>query len=541
MNKIYALTLIKNEEKRYLNDWLKNCKLLFDDHIFLDNGSTDNTLKIISKYSKKIIYDASDFAINEQHLRTKLWNEVRKYADEDDWICILDADEFIDNKQFISLREELLNMDKTICGIFCNLLDMWNTNQYRIDGCWSPSKFPLLFRYKDNELYNKITKKLHKSRTPEYVDTTKFISSHINIYHNSLISDDEKLYKYNFYKKNVDINDTNYNHALSILNSETKLANVYENNFSETVLVCSLIHNREWMLENFLEKLINIDYPSKNIYFYFIVNNSTKETIEIITKIRKKMELKNILFEIDFYDFENTDLERKWSNNLIYHMAEMRTMCLKKSKQLGIDYIFSVDSDILVPKYLLKQLIYRQLPVISPIFFATWNVSKYFNFPQVWQNNILDISKNSFFRSASKYYEVGFLGAITLIDIRKIGEIDYHSWPNNQLFGEDRAFCTKLSLNNIKMYADCSFDIMHMDSIKDFKKYKKRGYIYETKNELILYDYDFKRRNRFGTSNKFFIIIIFIDMLNKKIFKYYIINPIQKIKKIVRSLWRYLF
>ncbi|MDD2208634.1 MAG: glycosyltransferase, partial [Bacilli bacterium] len=47
--------IVKNEEKN-IENCLKSCHQLFDEIIIVDTGSTDQTKKIVSKYTDKI-YD----------------------------------------------------------------------------------------------------------------------------------------------------------------------------------------------------------------------------------------------------------------------------------------------------------------------------------------------------------------------------------------------------------------------------------------------------------------------------------------------------
>lgn len=524
--KIIGITLIKNEEKKYLRDWLKNNEGIIDFHIFLDNGSNDNTNNIIKneyKVKNVIISDSKDFTTNEQYLRNKLWEECRKYANTTDWVLSVDADEFFDKKEIILLKNDLPSFDKEIEGVKFNLLDMWNDDEYRYDGMWSPSKYPLFYRYKNEEYRNsnKYSNKLHAGRNPDYVNDNKFIHSHINVLHMPYKSEKLRKDKYDFYSKNAP-NKVLKNHALSILDVEPQLKKVYKGNFNEKVMICSLIHNRQWFLKYFLNTILNIDYNKKNIVYYFVVNNSTDDVFHIIEDFKKSINAntsENTEVIIDVYNFDLIEKhDRDWNNSKLHHMGVMRNMCIEKSAELKCDFVFTIDSDIVVPRYLLKQLISRELPVVSPVFFAKWSIKNCIkNQPQLRGLNWESKDEYGLYCDGTKFYEVGLLGAITLINMKYITDrINYSSWRNNQLWGEDAAFCTRLSIEGVKLYGDSSFDITHLDNENDLQTNLK--YLINNNLTLCTLDWDFKRRQLYGTSKKSLIILKIIKLKAKTSF-----------------------
>lgn len=97
--------IVKNEEQN-LKNCLSKVKLLVDEIIIVDTGSTDNTKIIASDFTDKI-YDfkwCNDFSIARNFSISKATN---------DWVLILDGDEFVENfdKQsildFINLEDSM--------------------------------------------------------------------------------------------------------------------------------------------------------------------------------------------------------------------------------------------------------------------------------------------------------------------------------------------------------------------------------------------------------------------------------------------------
>lgn len=95
---ISVVIITKNEEKM-IKTCLESIKWA-DEIIIADNGSTDKTLEIVKKYTKKIIeYEGSDFAA----LRNQAVAEAKG-----DWLLYVDADERV----LTSLRDEILEVVK---------------------------------------------------------------------------------------------------------------------------------------------------------------------------------------------------------------------------------------------------------------------------------------------------------------------------------------------------------------------------------------------------------------------------------------------
>lgn len=89
--------IVKNEEQN-LRECLTKANLLIDEIIIVDTGSADNTKKIASKFTDKV-YDfkwCNDFSAARNFSISKATN---------DWILVLDADEFIESFE----KEDILD------------------------------------------------------------------------------------------------------------------------------------------------------------------------------------------------------------------------------------------------------------------------------------------------------------------------------------------------------------------------------------------------------------------------------------------------
>ncbi len=233
MNKsrLIAITIIRNEENNFLRPWLKNIGRIADYHIFLDDASDDNTPQIITRHLKTHPGElhrrkTSLFQKNEPALRSELWEYTRRIAHADDWILIVDADEFYD-EHLLKLKPKLLGNDfpdADVVKVSC--MDMWNAREYRTDGHWSPHNSDTrLIRFYDVP-FGECGQSLHMPPYPASTDLTNKISAFIPKIHFAYLRDCDKKRRYEFYTANVspDSDIASYRHALSIAdpNAETK-------------------------------------------------------------------------------------------------------------------------------------------------------------------------------------------------------------------------------------------------------------------------------------------------------------------------------
>src|SRR5690606_29619636 len=125
------------------------------------------------------------------------------------------------------------------------------------------------------------------------------------------------------------------------------------------------------------------------------------------------------------------------------------------------DYLFLIDSDIVLHPQTIHQLLKANKDIISNIFWTKWQPS-YPALPQVWMfdqyeqfqkrreeqlsNEQIIYRHQEFLKMLKKpgIYEVGGLGACTLISKRAIkAGVNFKEIKNISFWGEDRHFCIR--------------------------------------------------------------------------------------------------
>ena len=93
-NTLSIAAIMKNEGP-YLKEWLDFHILVGVDKFYLyDNGSTDNTTKILKPYIERGIVDYTYFPGRAQQ-RPAYYDVINKHADDTRWLALIDLDEFL--------------------------------------------------------------------------------------------------------------------------------------------------------------------------------------------------------------------------------------------------------------------------------------------------------------------------------------------------------------------------------------------------------------------------------------------------------------
>lgn len=143
MRLITAL-LVKNEADKYLTRVLQRCLAFSDEVLVLDDGSTDDTVKIATELGCLVKQrPQTGMWGNESPARAELWERGVKCA-QDGWLLIADADMLLEGNP-----RDLIDTWDCVGWAFV-LWDCWDSeHQARVDGPWQYGPLtprPWLFR-----------------------------------------------------------------------------------------------------------------------------------------------------------------------------------------------------------------------------------------------------------------------------------------------------------------------------------------------------------------------------------------------------------
>lgn len=316
------------------------------------------------------------------------------------------------------------------------------------------------------------------------------------------------------------------------------------------ILIGSPIHQKPNILKEFLISLDNLDLGNYDIYYYFVDDNEIQESSKLINEFADKH--KNVILKksnefnfekIEKYECNST--EHKWKSSLINKIILFKNEIINYCTDNDFDYLFLIDSDILLNSNTINHLISRNVDIVSNIFWTQWVIGGN-AFPQVWVQDMnsfyvkdwdreltkMEINQKSFdFINKLKIpgiYEVGGLGACTLITKKAIkAGVNFSLLDNISLWGEDRHFCIRAKALGFKLYVDTVYPAFHIyreELLNKVDNFKKNGFIFED----IMIRQSFKK----------VIIKKFIDKV-KVIFSKFSINKIkQKVKFLLSKYYK---
>ncbi|MBO8159799.1 glycosyltransferase [Thermosyntropha sp.] len=221
------------------------------------------------------------------------------------------------------------------------------------------------------------------------------------------------------------------------------------------VMIGCPVRNRAWILPEYLKALENLDYPHEYREYCFIINNSTDRTEQILQEfaVTSLSKVKLIVCNL-----EKPRGHRRGEYSF-KHLSYLRNLLLEHFMNSDCLYLFSVDSDIIVPPNALATLIEDGYDIVS----ALVGNGHYLGDDQVF-NILREQTPGRYVHikefPQNKPFPVDCTGAAYLIHRRVIKE--YKVRYSAERGAEDIGFCEKARLQGIKVYCDPRVRCLHI-------------------------------------------------------------------------------
>ncbi|MDQ0177784.1 glycosyltransferase family 2 protein [Bacillus chungangensis] len=247
------------------------------------------------------------------------------------------------------------------------------------------------------------------------------------------------------------------------------------------VLIGTPVRQDPIILKLYLLSLKQLEKEGVKVDYFFVDDNNdelSKKILEIFGRRQDTtIESYHDMQDESYFKDERTHY---WTGSLIQKVARIKNHIIDHVLKENYDYLFFVDSDLLLHPSTLQQLMKADKDIVSEIFWTRWTPNG-MELPQVWvkDNYTLfdqdfgehltdeEINKRlmEFLNKLRKpgIYEVGGLGALTLIKRSVLeagvhfGEIKNVSFP-----GEDRHFCIRAVVNGFKLFVDTHYPATHL-------------------------------------------------------------------------------
>lgn len=258
------------------------------------------------------------------------------------------------------------------------------------------------------------------------------------------------------------------------------------------LLIASPIKQRSEVLKLFLKSIRRQKIESNyEVHYYFIDDNNDSESKKELVAF--ETELDNVYLKAGDIELEQqyvtSEYTHYWTNSLVWKVAKFKNSILKYALENDFEYVFLIDSDILMHPQTINNLMSKNKEIISEIFWTKWTPNSS-ELPQVWCHDhyiqfeinelesLEQLSENDITLRTLEFinkikepgvYEVGGLGACTLIHKSAIEKgVNFDKVKNITFWGEDRHFCIRASVLGIGLYVDTNFPAFHIYRESDF-------------------------------------------------------------------------
>jgi GT2 family glycosyltransferase len=282
---------------------------------------------------------------------------------------------------------------------------------------------------------------------------------------------------------------------------------------AKRVLIGSPVCQKPKILSEFLISLGSLDTQNVVIDYFFIDDNNDLQSSHLLDMFSKCYEntiiLKNKFGKNqDVYLTDNST--HHWNENLVWKVAEFKNQIIEHAIKQDYDYLFLIDSDILINPNLINHLITTNKDIVSEVFWTRWNPLND-PLPQVWLSDFYTLyqieigeridemektKRQSNFLNKLKVpgtYEVGGLGACTLLSVSALKKgLNFNRIKNLTFWGEDRHFCIRAAALGFELWADTHYPPYHiyreqeLEGTENFKTLNGIGIGTKTKISKIL-------------------------------------------------------
>jgi len=249
-----------------------------------------------------------------------------------------------------------------------------------------------------------------------------------------------------------------------------------------TILVGSPIRQKAAILQEFLASLERLPQCNYRLHYYFVDDNDTQESCALLQKFAHSHQTECIIQRADISDgvYHCTEYTHVWNESLIWKVARFKDTMIEYARERQYDYLFLIDSDIVLHPATIDQLLVARKDIISTIFWTRWTPDAP-ELPQVWLSDFYNLYATDIGEQVTQeekekrtklfldqlripgVYEVGGLGACTLMSRHALHKgVNFKRINNLLLWGEDRHFCVRSQALGLSLFVDTHYPAYHI-------------------------------------------------------------------------------
>lgn len=246
------------------------------------------------------------------------------------------------------------------------------------------------------------------------------------------------------------------------------------------LLVGSPVYQKPEILEVFLKSLKNLNRETISIDYMFIDDNIDKKSTQLLAAFEREESRVIIRLGKEQGVYLCNEESHHWDDNLMLKVANYKNSIINYAIENNYDYLFFVDSDLILHPNLIEHLKTENKDIVSEIFWSQWHKDRPLE-PNVWLFDEYDLVPKKLGENLSEkemelrqikflnklripgLYEVGGLGACTLISRSALIEgVNFNSIKNLTIHGEDRFFCIRAAVLGIDLFVDTYYPAYHI-------------------------------------------------------------------------------
>ena len=247
------------------------------------------------------------------------------------------------------------------------------------------------------------------------------------------------------------------------------------------ILIGSSVLQKPQILKAFLRSLKELDTEGIRVEYMFVDDNKDEVSSEMLKTFQGENNGVRIISGENPGNYVCDEVTHYWNNSLMDRVGSLKNRIIDYAAEREFDYLFFVDSDLVLNKKLLKHLVSAEKDIVSEIFWTKW-VPASEPEPNVWLYDQYNLSrhepserlsseealrrKNEFLKELKipGIYKVGGLGACTLISKKALtAGVNFSRIENLRLlWGEDRFFCIRAVILGFELYADSFYPAYHI-------------------------------------------------------------------------------
>ncbi len=219
------------------------------------------------------------------------------------------------------------------------------------------------------------------------------------------------------------------------------------------VMIGCPVRNRAWILPYYLDCLRRLDNREFEVSYCFVINDCSDASPEILARFAREepepvtLVEKNCLYPGGFRRGEYS----------FSHLANLRNLLLQVFLESNCDYLFSLDSDILVPENTVARLLQDECDIISALVCNGHEIGD----PGIY--NILQRGREGSYLHIrdfprNRVFPVDCTGAACLIKRAVIATGTRYSGRRG---GEDIAFCEAAQARGFSIFCDGRVEGLH--------------------------------------------------------------------------------